>query len=133
MRSLTGNRPRSDDGQVRQAIVPRKPPAPVTPDGRYIVVRGRLWRRSNPELAVAEREALVHDLMDGRRAVREALRSGDAGDLAAARGQVNAAKTGLGERGPVWWDDGSPDLNRHMARTTPYAAWFASLEPSAAN
>lgn len=24
---------------------------PVTPDGRYFVVRGRLWRRSNPGLS----------------------------------------------------------------------------------
>jgi hypothetical protein len=23
---------------------------PVTPDGRYIVVRGRLWRMANPDL-----------------------------------------------------------------------------------
>jgi hypothetical protein len=33
----------------------------------------------------------------------------------------------LGERGPVWWDDGTPDLNRHLARTGPYAQWYASL------
>ena len=26
-------------------------PPPATPDGRYIVVRGRLWRRANPHLA----------------------------------------------------------------------------------
>jgi hypothetical protein len=24
----------------------------------------------------------------------------------------------LGERGPVWWGDGAPDLNRHMARNS---------------
>ena len=47
--------------------------------------------------------------------------------LAAARRSVDKAKVGLGERGPVWWTDGSPDLNRHMARNTPYADWFASL------
>ncbi len=35
-------------------------------------------------------------------------------------------KRALGERGPVWWDDGAPDLNRHLARTTPYAAWYAA-------
>jgi hypothetical protein len=32
----------------------------------------------------------------------------------------------LGERGPVWWDDGAPDLTRHLARTTGYADWFAA-------
>jgi hypothetical protein len=41
--------------------------------------------------------------------------------------RVDHAKRALGERGPVWWTDGAPDLNRHMARTTPYAAWFAEL------
>jgi len=41
---------------------------------------------------------------------------------------VDAAKVGLGERGPVWWKDGAPDFNRRMARNTPYAAWYAELE-----
>lgn len=104
-----------------------KPPAPITPDGRYLVVRGRLWRRSDPNLAPARRQALVDDLMDARRAVRAALASSDAKALADARAQVHAAKVGLGERGPVWWDDGAPDLNRHMAAGTVYADWFASL------
>ena len=97
----------------------------VTPDGRYIVVRGRLWRTSNPALKPERRQALVDALMDARRAVRAALSSGDPAALAQARAAVDAAKVGLGERGPVWWDDGAPDLNRHMARTTPYAEWFA--------
>jgi len=102
------------------------PVYPRTPDGRYFVVRGRLWQTSNPALPVDERQRLVSDLMAGRRAVREALRSGTG--LAKARQQVDQAKVALGERGPVWWSDGSPDLNRYMARNTPYAQWFASLE-----
>jgi hypothetical protein len=44
-----------------------------------------------------------------------------------ARARVDAAKTALGERGPVWWDDGAPDLNRRMARDTPYAAWYRGV------
>jgi hypothetical protein len=101
---------------------------PTTPDGRYIVVRGRLWRTSDPALAPDERQALVDDLMDARRAVRAALRSGDEIDLRHARARVQQAKVGLGERGPVWWDDGAPDLNRHMARNTPYADWYSGVE-----
>jgi hypothetical protein len=31
----------------------------VTPDGRYIVVRGRLWRAINPSLPVEEKQKLV--------------------------------------------------------------------------
>jgi hypothetical protein len=71
--------------------------------------------------------------MAARRAGALARRGGDDAAEAAAHTAVNAAKRGLGERGPVWWDDGAPDLNRHVARTTPYADWFAGLaqDPSA--
>lgn len=98
---------------------------PLTPDGRYFVVRGRLWRTSNPDLDPAERERLVRELMAARRAVRASR--GEPVALATARAYVDAAKRSLGERGPAWWTDGSPDYNRHMAANTPYAAWFASL------
>ena len=47
--------------------------------------------------------------------------------LRAARDRVDAAKHALGERGPPWWTDGAPDLNRRMVAGTPYAAWFAAL------
>jgi hypothetical protein len=100
---------------------------PVTPDGRYIVVRGRLWRRADPSLFPAERQQLVSELMTGRRAVGQAQRTGDGTALAAARQAVNDAKIALGERGPVWWDDGAPDLTRHMARNTGYREWFEGL------
>jgi hypothetical protein len=47
--------------------------------------------------------------------------------LKSARARVNEAKVALGERGPVWWDDGSPDYNRFKVSNTPYAQWFAQL------
>jgi hypothetical protein len=96
-----------------------------TPDGRYIVVRGRLWRRARPDLPSAERDRLVHDLMDARREIKAGRRAGDAAAIAMARAVVERAKRGLGERGPVWWTDGAPDLNRRMARNTVYADWYA--------
>ena len=101
---------------------------PTTPDGRYFVVKGQLWRCSNPALNEAQRQHWVDQLMDARRAVKAAKAGDDAVSLQAARAQVNAAKTALGERGPVWWDDGSPDVNRKQAANTPYAAWYASLD-----
>jgi hypothetical protein len=101
---------------------------PVTPDGRYFVVRGRLWRTTNPALPDADAARLRRELMAARRGVRSALRSGDAGALAAARAAVDAAKVALGERGPAWWADGAPDLNRRMAKNTPYAAWWQTVE-----
>lgn len=110
----------------RPAVAPAVS-VPVTPDGRYLVVRGRLWRRADPALPEAERDRLVRALMAARRGVAAAKRGGDAGAEAAARAEVDRAKRGLGERGPVWWTDGAPDLNRHMAHTTPYAGWYAAL------
>ena len=75
---------------------------PTTPDGRYFVVRGRLWRSSNPALAPATRERLIKELMAARRAVSVARRQGDAEAEAAAHAAVDQAKVALGERGPVW-------------------------------
>lgn len=100
---------------------------PVTPDGRYIVVRGRLWRRANPGLDDKQRKALTNELMSARRAVGAALRARDEVALAAARARVHDAKVALGERGPVWWGDGTPDQNRRMARNTDYADWYEAL------
>ena len=64
--------------------------------------------------------------MEARRAVGVAKRKNDGALLRAARQQVQAAKVALGERGPAWWDDGSPDYNRHLAKNTPYARWYAA-------
>ena len=94
----------------------------VTPDGRYFVVRGRLWRCTNPDLAPEQREALTRELMSARRAKGVAVRTGDRGAREAARRRVDDAKVALGERGPVWWTDAAPDFTRHMARNTPCAA-----------
>lgn len=100
---------------------------PVTPDGRYFVVRGRLWRMSNPSLDPTVSDTLVKELMAARRAVGVARRANDADGKTQAHAAVDRAKRALGERGPVWWTDGALDYNRHMARTTPYAAWFGGL------
>ena len=97
----------------------------VTPDKRYLVVRGRLWRAANPRLPRAQKQKLTAELMSARRAVRAALRLQDARALTKARRRVNAAKVALGERGPVWWNDGSPDYTRFLAKNTPYARWYA--------
>jgi hypothetical protein len=99
----------------------------VTPDGRYFVVGGRLWRMANPDLGEAQREELVRGLMSARRAVRKAKQSADLKAGVAAHKAIDDVKRALGERGPVWWKDGSPDLNRHTAKKAPYAAWYAKI------
>lgn len=97
----------------------------LTPDGRYIVVIGkagpRLWRAANPHLSSEVRENMVAQLMKARRAIGNSKK---ADEISAARREVDAAKLGLGERGPVWWDDGSPDLNRRLVKNSPYADWY---------
>jgi hypothetical protein len=96
---------------------------PHTPDGRYFVVRGRLWRLADPSLDPALKSRLVLELMVARRALRK---PGDGPDaMLNARLRVDVAKRALGERGPVWWTDGAPDFNRKLIKNTPYAEWFA--------
>lgn len=59
--------------------------------------------------------------MAARRAVAHARRFNDVTAEKTARAGVHRAKLALGERGPVWWDDGMPDYNRHLLKNTPYA------------
>jgi len=91
-----------------------------TPDRRYFVLRGRLWRLSNPHLDPRDHERFVRQLMLARRAVLDA-KNPRARIL--ARVKVDAAKRALGERGDPWWLDGAPDYSRQLAADTPYAEW----------
>ena len=95
-----------------------------TPDGRYLIVRHRLWRAANPALRNEARTELVNALMTARREVGIALRNKDDKQLKQARATVHTAKLALGERGPVWWTDGTQDFNRHLVKNTPYADWY---------
>jgi hypothetical protein len=104
---------------------------PVTPDGRYFVVRGRLRRMANPDLDETGRVDLVGRLMAARRSARDAKKRADREAEAAAHGAVDEVKRSLGERGPVWWDDGAPDFNRRVAKNTPYADGTRALLASA--
>jgi hypothetical protein len=101
---------------------------PVTPDGRYFVVKGRLWRLANPYLSEEEKSSLVSRLMAARRAVKAAKQLGDPAAETQAHQDVDEIKRALGERGPVWWTDGDADLNRHMVKNTHYAAWYSGMK-----
>jgi len=102
------------------------PRHPVTPDGRYFIVRGRLWRRANPALTEHEHARLVSELIRARSAVGHAKRKADADAERAALASVDAVKIALGERGPPWWAVDA-DHNRTLAKDTPYHAWFQTL------
>ncbi|ALL80958.1 hypothetical protein AD017_06620 [Pseudonocardia sp. EC080619-01] len=74
-----------------------------TPDGRYVVVRGRRWRAADPELPDDVRSRLQQHLGQARAEVGAGRRTGDDDRVTAARARVDAAKHGLGERGTPWW------------------------------
>jgi hypothetical protein len=116
--------------QKRQPTLSAQPQHPVTPDGRYFVVRGKLWRMPNPNLSPAKKSVLVSELMKARGAVRSAKLAGNQLEEAAAYRAVDVFKRELSERGPVWWSDGTPDLNRQPVKNTPYARWYSGLRAS---
>ncbi|TDL79702.1 hypothetical protein E2L08_08850 [Palleronia sediminis] len=97
---------------------------PETPDGRYFVSRGRLWRKTDPRLDDTTRRAAIKRLMQARRDIG---RIGDGDDPSEARARVDAAKRELGERGPVWWDDGAPDEGGRAPWNSSYAEWWHAL------
>lgn len=74
------------------------------PDDRWLVIKGRRWRRTDPALESVVVDELKSHLGAARNAVRTAKKSGSSRDLEDARHRVNAAKRGLGERGDYWWE-----------------------------
>lgn len=103
---------------------------PRTPDGRYFVAKDRLWRCTDPRLSEDEKRKHIKALMKARRAVRTSQQQEDDNALREARDAVQAAKEALGERGPVWWDDDTPDEGGLAPRNSSYAKWWESCDPS---
>ncbi|WP_181273955.1 biopolymer transporter Tol [Brevibacterium oceani] len=85
-------------------------------DERWLIVKGRRWRRTDPALEPSVIEELKSHLGAARNAVKQAKRRGDGNELAEARRRVDAAKHGLGERGEYWWDMSLED-RRQRAET----------------
>ena len=92
-----------------------------TPDGHHVVIDGRRWRATDPDLPEDVAAVLRRELMSARRAVGAALRATDPEAEAAARARVHRAKTALGERGTPWWEQ-TPEERR--------ARWEAGLPPA---
>ena len=93
-------------------------PVEHTPDGRYVVIDGRRWRATDPDIPEDVAAELRKALMAARRAVGVALRAQDPQAERAARDGVQAAKVALGERGTPWWEQ--PPAERR-------ARWEAGL------
>ncbi|WP_372351053.1 hypothetical protein [Streptomyces sp. KL116D] len=91
----------------------RSPEPEHTPDGHYVVIRGRKWRATDPTVPDDIAARLRSHLMAARRAVGVALRENDTAAERAARERVHAAKVALGERGtPAWWQQSKAERRR---------------------
>ena len=73
----------------------------TTPDGRYIVVQGRLWRAANPTLSAERKVRYMRELLNGRRALKTAKLSDEEAAITAARQIVTLTQVGLNERDKV--------------------------------
>ncbi|MFJ3505087.1 hypothetical protein [Streptomyces sp. NPDC090135] len=80
-----------------------------TPDGRYVIIDGRRWRATDPDVPEDVAARLRSHLMAARRAVGMARRAQDTAAERAARDRVHTAKVALGERGTPWWDQQEPE------------------------
>lgn len=110
--------------RLRAAVAPTRsaPYAPRmgteperTEDGRYLVIDGRRWRASDPDIPPSRRDELVKALMAWR---REVGRTKGTDEEARSRAGVHAAKIALGERGTPWWEQ-TDDERRARWETDP--------------
>ncbi|MFF7966477.1 hypothetical protein ACFZC3_14070 [Streptomyces sp. NPDC007903] len=84
-------------------------PPEKTPDGHFVVINGRRWRATDPDVPEDVAARLRRHLMAGRRGVRDA-KDGEAERV--ARGRVQGAKVALGERGTPWWEESGEERRR---------------------
>lgn len=118
---LTG----ADDGQP--LAVTSKPKPATTPDGHHVVIDGRRWRATDPDIDEDASARLRVHLMAARRAVGAALRAEDPEAERAARDRVQVAKVALGERGVPWWEQSAEE--RRTRWTEGLAALDAGDDP----
>lgn len=69
-----------------------------TEDGRYIVIKGRRWRATDPDIPEERNAELRSILMAWRREVKRTSGAPE------SRAGVHATKVALGERGTPWWE-----------------------------
>ncbi|GAA3592984.1 hypothetical protein GCM10022223_04720 [Kineosporia mesophila] len=100
--------------------------AEPTPDGHHVVIKGRKWRATDPDLPDDVAALLRKELMSARRAVGQALKAQDARAERSARDRVQAAKVALGERGTPWWEQ-SPEERK--ARWQPLTQELRTTQP----
>jgi hypothetical protein len=85
------------------------------PEAHYLVIDGRRWRKSDPNIPEKLRSELVHALMAARHGVLAAQRAADKQAEKRARAHVQDAKLALGERGEPYWQAPSEAGQRKRA------------------
>ena len=91
-------------------------PPERTPDGRYVVIDGRRWRATDPDIPEERQAELRRALMAWRRDVR---RTRGTDEESASRAGVQAAKVALGERGIPWWEQSPEERRVRWSATVP--------------
>ncbi|MET0999984.1 MAG: hypothetical protein ABWX73_14810 [Marmoricola sp.] len=91
-------------------------PAELDPDGRHVVIKGRRWRATDPDIPEDRRDELQHVLMAWRREVR---RTKGTEEESASRAGVQAAKVALGERGTPWWEQSEAERRARWSAEVP--------------
>lgn len=92
-----------------------------TPDGHYVLIKGRRWRATDPLIPDDVNARLRSELMSARRAVGAALRAQNEPAERHARGRVQATKVALGERGTPWWEQSEDERRARWERGLPLA------------
>ncbi|UUV33031.1 hypothetical protein NQK81_06145 [Amycolatopsis roodepoortensis] len=87
-----------------------------TPDGRFVVIGGRRWRATDPEIPEETAARLRGLLMRARRDVGAARRAQDPEAEREARARVHIAKVALGERGTPWWEQDQAERRQRWQR-----------------
>lgn len=87
-----------------------------TEDGHHVVIDGRRWRATDPDIPAERRDELQRILMAWRREVR---RTKGTPEEAASRAGVQAAKVALGERGTPWWEQTADERQARWEREVP--------------
>jgi hypothetical protein len=84
-----------------------------TEDGHHIVIDGRKWRATDPDIPEERSAELRSILMAWRRDVRRT------GGAAESRAGVQAAKVALGERGTPWWEQSDDERRARWETDVP--------------
>lgn len=84
-----------------------------TEDGHYVVIKGRRWRATDPDIPEERNAELRSILMAWRREVKRTSGAPE------SRAGVQATKVALGERGTPWWEQSDDERRARWESEVP--------------